>query len=308
MTETTDPGAGPETPQPVAAPAEVTVGTQLREARERLGLSVSEVAQRLKFAARQIEALEADQASALPGLTFVRGFVRSYAKLVGLEPDPLVSALERKAVLEAHDSGPNTLQLQRVTATPQRFPVRSSSSSGWPWVVAIVVAVVGLGGFTLYQWQAPDSIIHPPQSAAPAAPAAPAMPVAPPAEPPVVVPAAPAPAAPSVAAPAIAPPVVPAAAPVAPPAKAEPAAKDESSGSGKIRLVFSEESWTEIRQGNGKVLLYGQKAAGTDIWVDGTPPFDFVIGNAPAVKLFYRGSQVDLTPYTKVSVARMQLR
>ena len=117
MTESMDPGANPEAPPPPPPEPEVTVGTRLREARERLGLSVSEVAQRLKFAPRQIEALEADQAAALPGLTFVRGFVRSYAKLVGLEADPLVSALERKAVLEAHDSGPNTLQLQRVTAT-----------------------------------------------------------------------------------------------------------------------------------------------------------------------------------------------
>src|SRR5882724_369510 len=97
----TDPGVSPEALQAAPVEAEVTIGARLREARERLGLSVSEVAQRLKFAQRQIEALEADQAAALPGLTFVRGFVRSYAKLVGLDADPLVSALERKAMLEA---------------------------------------------------------------------------------------------------------------------------------------------------------------------------------------------------------------
>jgi cytoskeleton protein RodZ len=316
VTERIDSGEIPD-PAPVAAPeVEILVGARLRAAREEQGLSVGDVAQRLKFAPRQIEALEADQYVALPGLTFVRGFVRSYAKLLGLDGTPLVAALERMAAREARESGPSTVQLQHVTATPARFPTRSSAGAGWPWMVAMVVAVVGIGGFTLYQWQAPEAVSHP--SAPAPAPVEPVLAPAPaaPAEPagaPTVTPAPAMPAEPSASTAAPAPPAgasAPPAAVPAPPAKTEApadASKGEA-GSGKIHLVFSKESWTEVRQGNGQVVFSRQSAPGTDAWLDGQPPFDFVIGNADSVKLFYRGNPVDLAPYIKVSVARLQLK
>ncbi len=100
------------------------------------------------------------------------------------------------------------------------------------------------------------------------------------------------------------------------PAKAEAPAKPEApvavlkedAENGKIHLVFDKESWTEVRQAGGKVVFSRQNPPGSDAWVDGQPPFDFVIGNAPSVKLYYRGSPVDLAPYTKISVARLQLK
>ncbi|HEX4327146.1 MAG TPA: RodZ domain-containing protein [Burkholderiales bacterium] len=308
MTESTPSGAAEEAAVPVEP--QISIGAELRAARERQGLAVVDVAQRLKFAARQVEALEADNMAALPGLTFVRGFLRSYARLLGLDADALVGALERAA---ARDAGPSTVQLQSLSATPQPFPMRSSSSgSAWPWIIGMVVAVVGLGGFTLYQWQAPASVSEP----APATSS-----VASPNTTPTATPdAAPAPGVAASAAPAVAavePVVVPAVpgngAPVTlattPTIAAPPApASAQESGHGKIHLVFSDQSWTEIRAAGGQVVYSQNNAAGSDAWVDGTPPFDFVIGNARAVKLYYRGSEVDLAPYIKVSVARMQLK
>lgn len=69
------------------------VGAALREARVAHGLSVGEVSNRIKFAPRQIEALEADDFAHLPENTFVRGFVRSYARLLQLDEAPLLAAL-----------------------------------------------------------------------------------------------------------------------------------------------------------------------------------------------------------------------
>ena len=77
---------------------------------------------------------------------------------------------------------------------------------------------------------------------------------------------------------------------------------------GRLRLVFAGESWTEVRQANGEVVYSGVGFQGMERWADGQPPFDLVIGNAKLVKLFYRGAEVDLTPYIKVSVARLQLK
>jgi len=75
-----------------AVPA-ASLGKMLCEARERAGLSVADVANQIKFAPRQIEALEADDFQHLPEMTFVRGFVRSYAKILDMDAQPLLALL-----------------------------------------------------------------------------------------------------------------------------------------------------------------------------------------------------------------------
>ena len=70
-------------------------GAMLRAAREARGLAVSDVAHALKFSERQISALEEDRYGDLPGGQFVRGFIRSYARLVKLDPSPLITRLDQ---------------------------------------------------------------------------------------------------------------------------------------------------------------------------------------------------------------------
>jgi len=69
------------------------VGMALREAREAMGLSVHDIANRIKFAPRQVEALEANDFANLPEATFLRGFVRSYARVLQLDEASLIAAL-----------------------------------------------------------------------------------------------------------------------------------------------------------------------------------------------------------------------
>ena len=76
-----------------------SLGKMLSEARERLGLSVMDVSSQIKFAPRQIEALEADDYLHLPEAAFLRGFVRSYAKILHLDPQVLLAALPQKKVV-----------------------------------------------------------------------------------------------------------------------------------------------------------------------------------------------------------------
>jgi len=71
----------------------LSVGQTLRAAREKMGLSVNDVANRIKFATRQVESLEADDYAKLPEAAFVRGFVRSYARLLELDAAKLISGL-----------------------------------------------------------------------------------------------------------------------------------------------------------------------------------------------------------------------
>ncbi|RTL03416.1 MAG: helix-turn-helix domain-containing protein, partial [Neisseriaceae bacterium] len=72
-------------------------GQMLRAAREAKGWKVEQVASQLKLSRRQIEALEADAFADLPGLTFVRGFVRNYARVLEIDTDPILALLERHA-------------------------------------------------------------------------------------------------------------------------------------------------------------------------------------------------------------------
>ena len=76
-----------------AATPPASLGTLLREARESLGFTVADVAAQIKLAPRQIEALEADDFKSLPEAAFVRGFVRSYAKILHLDMQPLLAML-----------------------------------------------------------------------------------------------------------------------------------------------------------------------------------------------------------------------
>src|ERR1039458_276112 len=73
-------------------------GRTLAAARAELKLSVADVSQQIKYGVKQIAAIEADDYAKLPGTTFVRGMIRSYAKLVQLDPQPLLAELGRRDI------------------------------------------------------------------------------------------------------------------------------------------------------------------------------------------------------------------
>src|SRR5512146_1205520 len=79
----------------------LNVGLTLREARERMAISVHDVADRIKFAPRQVEALESNDFAHLPQATFLRGFVRSYARVLQLDEPALIAALPVEPSLHA---------------------------------------------------------------------------------------------------------------------------------------------------------------------------------------------------------------
>lgn len=68
----------------------MTVGERLREARERQKVSLHAIAERTNISVRFLDAIEKGQFDKLPGGIFTRGFIRSYASQVGLDPDAAV--------------------------------------------------------------------------------------------------------------------------------------------------------------------------------------------------------------------------
>src|SRR5215208_5812045 len=89
-----------------------SIGETLREARMRQRLDIADVEARTKIRAKYLRALENEEFGMLPGSTFVRTFLRTYAELLGLDPQRLVE--EYRTNYEARDE----LDLQPLGGAP----------------------------------------------------------------------------------------------------------------------------------------------------------------------------------------------
>jgi len=268
--------AAAELPVPQEAAAAQLPGRFLRAAREARSLSVFEVAQSLKFSPRQIEALEADDFAVLPpGATFQRGFVRGYAKLLKLDPEPLLAMLDVRAPVALPDV--REPQNMGVAATPVAAGRRSSTPMLLgSAVLAVVAAALAVWHFLGLQ---PAPMATKPSTDVTANGEAAA--VRPPdiriEEAPVAVP--------------------PAQAPAGPP----------SADMHQLVFEFQDKSWVEVRDASQRIIFSGENLPGSRQVVAGKPPFQLVIGNAAKVNLQYDDSRVDLTPHIRAEVARLTL-
>lgn len=270
-----------------AADAAPGVGAELAGARAALGLSIADVAQQLKFGARQIEAMEQDRFESLPSGTFARGMVRSYARLLKLDAESLVGRMAARVAVPDN--------AEAVVSTRRPIPITDSNRRTNLVYGALSLAILGVIAAVVFEWQRERA------SAArltfvPAAKA--------PAEPQRVASASGVEMKPTnIATPQSAEEV----APVAPVPESAPAPGPATQGSRRIVLRFDATSWVEIRNRDGKTLLSQLNPAGSEQTVEGRPPFSLIIGNAQHVRLSYDDRQIDLAPHVKVEVARFTL-
>ena len=281
-------------PNPNPAPgAPPTAGAMLRAAREAMGMSLDTVAQQLKLAPRQVVALEENDFARLPGRTFVRGFLRNYARLVRVDPDKVLAALAGGDAA-ALDSP----ALQPTAPTIGELPATDHARPGWTrWAIPLtLVAVIAAAAFYEFSRGGGDSQRVP---AVPPGVTEPEHGATPPpsgtgaGETPLPNPVgSPAPEAGGAAGtpPAGAPPAAPTAAPA--PAEAT------------LVLTFRDASWTEVKDSRGQTLVSQMIAGGQTRSITGVPPLDVVIGNATEVRATLRGQPLDLAPVTQKGVAR----
>lgn len=294
----------------VTAAALTGVGQELAAAREARGLALADVAQQLKFAPRQLEALEQEQFAALPGATFAKGMVRSYARLLKLDPEPL---LQRVA---GHFEVPDSNRL--AARYHQPVPFSDSARKSTFIYLGLSAGVLVLVGAVAYEWQqertaaaksagkASSVAKAAPREAKPRpapVPVQPAMAPAPVQEKTRTVIAAPPPAAtPPVAATPEKPNVV-----VSAEKLAVVAAERPKVTSGPHRLVVRTEgeAWIEIKDAADRMLVSSLNPPGSERVVRGKPPYSLVIGNASNVTVLYDDKPIDLAPHTKQDVARL---
>jgi cytoskeleton protein RodZ len=280
----------------------LNVGAELQRAREARGLALSEVAQQLKFAPRQLEALEQDRFDLLPGGTFARGMVRNYARLLKIDPEPLVRSMADR--YEAPDAG--TLAARYSQPVPFSDSARRSTFV----YLGLSLGVLALGGGVAWQWYherhkgASLARVQPPRSAAHPARAAlePARPAAKPKAAEKLAEAQPAAPKPVPAKPEADQPALEKTAP----AKPLPVAK-LAPGVHRLVIRCEEEAWIEVRDANDRALISSLNPAGAERIVQARGPLDLVIGNAQHVRILHNDQPLDLAPYIKVETARLTL-
>ncbi|WP_460134176.1 RodZ domain-containing protein [Pseudomonas sp. S1_E04] len=315
----------------VVAANRVNPGDTLRQARESHGWSLAEVALKLNLTTTSLGNLEAGAFDKLPGHTFARGYIRAYAKLLGIDQAILVQEFDQFTGTDSQ--GSNVHGLGRIEE-----PVRVSHTILRIVSLLLLIAVIG-GGFLWWQDQTSQrsrdltsnamehvevesadgtTQIHPldepedqavvESQAAPQVPAAepPAAQTTPEAA--VVAPAPATPVAPThtPAAPAQAPATTAPAAP-ATPAISPPTTPALIAGDGRVQITFVADCWTQLTDGSGKVLFSGLKRKGEALDQAGKPPLTLRLGFARGAQVAYNGQPVDVAPFTSGETARIKL-
>ncbi len=113
--------------EPAETGSHLKVGEQLAEARQKLGLKLQDIAESTRIPLRHLVSLEASRHEALPATTYSVGFIRSYARLVGLDADALSSAFRD----ERSDHGSTTFEYAPFEpADPSRTPPKLLAAIG----------------------------------------------------------------------------------------------------------------------------------------------------------------------------------
>ncbi|WP_039785354.1 helix-turn-helix domain-containing protein [Herbaspirillum huttiense] len=143
----------PQDPGP-SSPAQVLPGAALAAARQKKGWTIEQAASLVKLAPRQIMAIEADNYAALPGLAVARGFVRSYAKVLGLDVHAVTASLPQESAVQQRDHIVPQHQLSTPFSEgplPAMMMSTRGNSSALP-IVAGVVVVALLAGAAAVRW------------------------------------------------------------------------------------------------------------------------------------------------------------
>ena len=305
-------------------------GKTLAAQREAMGWTVEQVADQLKLAVRQVQALEQGDYANLPPPAVVRGFVRAYAKVVKLDAAPLVAQIALDS--PAPDTSPTVIRRDKPTSFSQtRYPSNGKRASKLPLgLIAGAVLVIAAAAAAWQFGLVPGALLG--GAASDKAPADATMTVLPPpiqteavpgaadapleakpagAHPPVINNAVPLISVPPVTTPGAA----PAPASTNTPAgigSAAPAARAPAvAGAAQNALILSvrEDSWIEVRPvKKGPPLFSGMVKGGTIETVTVAGPATLIVGKPSAVDATLRGVAVVLPPTPGGRVARVKLQ
>lgn len=116
-------------------------GRYLRSEREQRGISIEEISRATKISPGQLKALESDDLSALPPLTYVKGFVRAYAKHIGIDPNDVITRFENYlAEIGQEDSMSHDFVSNGFRRTPPNYSI--AVAAGGIILLLIVILMI----------------------------------------------------------------------------------------------------------------------------------------------------------------------
>ena len=245
----------------------VSFGAWLRRQREARDISLREIADSSKISLRYLEAFEQDRFDILPARVFAQGFLREYAKYVGLDPDEVVNhylASQQEADTE------------EATGEERAEPKRAGTSSSWWFHVLLVIGVAAtlvLAALLAFQTERGRARIAPAEGGTAAA-----------------TPALPPPAAPREAEPAAPQAVDPAAEPV--PEAAQPQAAAPATDPLQVLVRFRERCYVEATV-DGERRVRQEQAAGDVLTLPAQQEVLLTLGNAGGVDVEVNGRPFD---------------
>ncbi|MDT8387006.1 MAG: helix-turn-helix domain-containing protein [Thiogranum sp.] len=276
------------------------VGAELAAARQQKEMSLEAAAAALHLGPEMLRALEAGDEKRLPGQAFVRGYVKSYARLLGLDEVAMAARLPDASAQRVTPLKRVGMRRRGVSLPIGKWLGRSLA------LLAVLVVLVFAAPLLERLWteeeppafsdslqvpqleymdtpDQPDAQEQPPKrSELPQESEEPEEPVLP------------------------EPPAPEAQAPVQQVEPEAPQAAQEQGGPAVVKLRFLEDSWVEM-EAHGRKLIVGTQRGGSERTVKAEPPISILVGNAPAVELSYRGEPVDLAPYQRGNIARVTL-
>jgi cytoskeleton protein RodZ len=310
-------------------------GEILRAAREAQGVSLDQLAATLKVTPAKLAALEEGRLEQLPGANFARALAQTMCRVLKIDAAPVLAALPAARVAPLAADKPALNQpFKEARLAPKMF--EAGGEGAWrrvlrpqwlaPIVLLLAAAVIYLlpDTFEWPQWReaeaplgaasqasapeqtadgalplpaASDALVLDPAPSSASAPFAASAASAGAAASSVVVGAAGVP--PSQA--GLGPAVPSASAPVA----ILPSAADPN---GPVAITVSEDSWIEVIDGAGTPRLSRIVRAGESLSMGGVAPWRVRIGHVGGVKVTLRGQPVDLSPFARNNVARLELK
>ncbi|MCO4312135.1 cytoskeleton protein RodZ [Pectobacterium versatile] len=309
-------------------------GERLREARERLELTQQTIAERLCLKVTTVRDIEDGTTPADLAPTFLRGYIRSYAKLVHLPEDELLPIVDKQAI-------PKTISVSPM----QSFSLKKSRKKrdGWLMTITWLVVLVVLGLTGAWWWQnhqaqqaeinsmvdhassmqaqtegqsvplidnsaaqetaTPDSAVAPstPVNLSATVAATPSTPAS------ATAPSSQSPSHANAAQPQVAGNVLLGAGAVAP-AAGTVAESNPVSAAHALVMTFKADCWLEVTDASGKKLFSGMQRNGGTLNLDGQSPYKLKIGAPAAVQIQFQGKPVDLSQFVRSSqVARLTL-
>ena len=280
---------------PAATPnvGSVSAGTLLRQVRESAGVNIDVLAGALKVPVAKLQALEADEYGVVfPDAVFMRALASSMCRALKVDAAPVLALLPQGAPIQL----PPDKAINASFKDSGRRPGKGGSlEQPKSRLVGIAVGALLLGALAVAFL--PLDMVATDDKPTPAAAPAPAAPAEPVAQGAVVTPAA---------EPAEAMAETPAA--ISAPGAAEPATPAPAAAEGLLVIRAHKESWIQVRNGAGRVLLQKTLAAGDSYSAEGSPPWHVVIGRADAAEVTVRGQPMDMKAVSRENVARFEVK